>query len=296
MRRCDHGNLEGHPGFEVRWQEPDPAAGMFTAVLRVKNEARSLPFVLPGLLRAMEAVVVADNASDDGTPELARRIAAEHGAAERLEVVDYPFRVSRCGPEHLATPPTSVHSLTFFYNWSFARVRTRYCLKWDGDMVLTADGEQAFDELRWQLEGVDAVVEIPRYPVYVESPDVAYVDVEGHNREPFAWPNTPAFSVGKGFEWEILVRPESVAVVWMPEWTSFELKWLDADEFEHWSSTDFAATRRTRRKAREWEVFHAVRDGRLPFGVHRVESPGDQHVVDLLRRPESAHLVLDRLR
>jgi len=27
-----------------------------------------------------------------------------------------------------------VHSLTYFYNWSFSHVLTPYALKWDGDM------------------------------------------------------------------------------------------------------------------------------------------------------------------
>jgi glycosyltransferase involved in cell wall biosynthesis len=290
--RRDVAALDVPSGYEVRWHDPDPSLGMFTAVLRVKNEAISLPWVLPGLLEAVDAVVVADNGSDDGTPDLALRVAAEHGAEDRIEVVEYPFDVSRCGPEHLGTSPGSVHSLTYFYNWAFAHVRTPYCLKWDGDMVVTVDGERAFDELRWQLEGVDAVIHIPRYPVYVESPDVAYVDANLTNREPWGWPNKPEYHHGKGVEWEIPLWPASTPFVRMAEWTCFELKWLDADEFEHWSTTDFGTTRRTRRKAREWTVFHALRQGTLPFGVYRVESPGSTHVIDLLRRPESARFVL----
>ena len=46
-----------------------------TSVLRVKNEARSLPWVLPPLFRAVQQVVVVDNQSDDGTPEVARAVA-----------------------------------------------------------------------------------------------------------------------------------------------------------------------------------------------------------------------------
>ena len=292
LTRTDIGNLEQRRDFDVHWHEPD--SGMFTAVLRVKNEAQSLPFVLPGLFRVADALILVDNGSDDGTPEISQRVAEEQGAAGRFKVLEYPFAVSRCGSEHLATPPNSVHSLTYFYNWAFSHVRSRYCWKWDGDMVLTEEGERSFDELRWQLEGLDAVVQVPRYPVYIESPDVAYVDAEMRNREAWAWPNRKETFFVKSFEWELPLWPAGLPFLRLPEWTCFELKWLDADEFQHWSKSDFSGNVRTSRKAREWDVFHAVSEGRLPFGVFRVESPGDKHVIDLLREPASARYVLDR--
>ncbi len=293
MLRRDIHNREGLEAFDVQWRDPEPGAGMLTAVLRVKNEAESLPWVIPGLLRAVESIVLIDNESDDGTPDVARQVAKEQRAEDRLEVLQYPFAVSRCGPEHLETPPDSVSSLTYFYNWSFSRVRTRYCLKWDGDMVLTVDGERAFDELRWQLEGVDGIIQIPRYPVYVESADVAYVDGGVTNREPWGWPNKASFFHGKGFEWEIPLWPEGLPFVRLPEWTCFELKWLDADEFQHWSNVDFENHTRTGRKAREWSVFHGLRDGRLPPEVQRVVSAGPDHVIDLLRQPDAARYARD---
>jgi glycosyltransferase involved in cell wall biosynthesis len=293
LTRTDFVNLEQLKEFEVKWHPPSFEEGMFTAVLRVKNEAQSLPWVLPSLLRVSDAMVLVDNGSDDGTKEIALKVAEENGAADRFQAVDYPFSVSRCGAEHLATPPNSVHSLTYFYNWAFSHVKTRYNLKWDGDMVLTEEGERSFEELRWQLEGFDAVVQIPRYPVYIESEDVAYIDVDLINREAWLWPNREETFFVKSFEWELPLWPPNLPFLRLPEWTCFELKWLDADEFQHWSDASFTGNLRTGRKAREWEVFHAVSEGRLPFGVHRVESPGDKHVIELLREPSSARYVLD---
>jgi glycosyltransferase involved in cell wall biosynthesis len=288
--RKDFVNLEQLTDFEVRWR--DPGNGMFTAVLRVKNEAQSLPWVLPGILRVADETILVDNGSDDGTPEIAKKVAEEQGSGANFRVLEYPFQVSRCGSEHLATPPNSVHSLTYFYNWAFSHAGTQYWWKWDGDMVLTEEGERSFDELKWQLEALDAVINVPRYPVYIESEDVAYIDTEMVNREPWAWPNRKESFFVKSFEWELPLWPQNLTFLRLPEWTCFELKWLGADEFQHWSQTDFSETRRTRRKAREWDVFHAVSEGRVPFGVHRVESPGDKHVIDLLREPSSAQYVL----
>ena len=296
MTRTDIQNREGHADFDVHWNDAGPDGGRFTCVLRVKNEARSLPWVLPGLLRVSERVVLVDNGSDDGTPDIARGVAREQGASDRLDVYDYPFDVARCGPEHLSVPATSIHSLTYFYNWAFSHVKTSYCLKWDGDMVLTHDGEAHLRQLRWQLESVDAIVQIPRYAVYIESDDVAYIDVAHENLEPWAWPNKPAFHFGKAFEWEILVRPPSLPVIVLPPWSLFELKWLDADEFQNWAQTDFNTTAiRTGRKNREWAVFHAVREGKVPEGVHRVDSPGEKHVIELLKEPETARYVLEAI-
>jgi glycosyltransferase involved in cell wall biosynthesis len=291
--REDFHNLEDHEGFEVHWHEADPNLGTFTAVLRVKNEARSLPWVLPGLLRVSDRLILIDNGSDDGTPDVARQVAETEGATDRYEGLEYPFSVARCGPEHLSVPSESIHSLTYFYNWAFSHVQTRYCLKWDGDMVLTKDGENYMQQLRWQLEGVDAIIQIPRYAVYVESDKIAYLDAGLTNREPWAWPNKPAFHFGKAFEWEIPVWPPSLPFIRLPEWTCFELKWLDADEFAHWSTQEnFKGSDRTSRKAREWSVFHAVQGGDMPEGVHKIESPDDRHVVDYLREPEHVELVL----
>ena len=146
-------NLEGHTDFNVRWawseERLEPG---FTAVVRVKNEALALPWVLPPLLRAVRRVEIVDNGSTDGTADVARAVAEEEGAADRLEVRSYPFSVARCGPEHLGTPAGSVHNLAYFYNWAFSHVRTGYALKWDGDMVLTDSAVELFRDLAWQLE------------------------------------------------------------------------------------------------------------------------------------------------
>lgn len=293
MKRKDFCNREGITDFEVRWSEPAKAQGTFTAVLRVKNEARSLPFVLPALLRVADALVLVDNGSDDGTPQVAQEVAKAQGDEDKLEIYEYPYSIARCGAEHLGTPPDSIHSLTYFYNWSFSHVKTRYNWKWDGDMVLTEAGERHFAELKWQLEALQAIIQIPRYPVYVESEDVAYLDADMRNREAWAWPNGSEYYFGKGFEWEIPVWPADLPYVRLPEWTTFELKWLDADEFLHWTpEEDFTDSKRTTRKAREWSVFHAVREGRIPVGVHRIESPGDTHVIDLLRGPGALELLM----
>jgi hypothetical protein len=287
-------NLEGHTEFNVRWawSDGDVVPG-FTAVVRVKNEAEPLPWVLPLLLRAVRQVVVVDNGSSDGTADVARRVAAEMGAADRLEVHTYPFSVARCGQEHLDTPAASVHSLAYFYNWAFSHVRTGYALKWDGDMVLTDTAVNVLRDLAWQLEASEVVVKIPRYPLYVGDDRHAFLDVGLSNREPWAWPNRPGYSFVKAMEWELPMWSDDIATMMLPDWACLELKHLTDDEFAHWSPTDFDASARTQRKRREWQVFHALAEGREPpDGVVPVEAPEGRHVIDYVRStwlPEKAN-------
>jgi Sulfotransferase family len=292
-RKPDIVNLEDEPDFHVRWAWADgPVKPGFTGVLRVKDESASLPWVLPPLLRAVERVVMIDNGSTDGSQDLAREVAAREGAADRFEVLDYPFSVSRCGPEHLGTAVDSVHSLAHFYNWSFSHVRTSYALKWDGDMVLTDGAVAMIRDLSWQLEGVEAVVRIPRHALYLESDRRGYLDTALRNREPWGWPNGPAYTFVKAFEWELPRWPEGIRTVALPEWGCIELKHLDADEFAHWSQTDFTLSGRTQRKKREWDIFQAKANGTpLPEGLIEITAPEGVHVVDHVREtwmPERA--------
>jgi Sulfotransferase family len=278
-------NVEGHTEFNVRWAWADTALDSgFTAVVRVKNEARSLPWVLPALLRAVRRVVLIDNGSTDGTSAVARRVAAESGAADRLELLSYPFAIARCGEEHLGTPAASVHSLAYFYNWSFAHVRTGYALKWDGDMVLTDAAVGALRDLAWQLEASEVVVKVPRYPLYVLDDRRAFVDLALRNCEPWGWPNRPGHGFVKAMEWELPLWRPDIATITLSDWSCVEVKHLDADEFGHWSPTDFNGSARTARKRREWQVFHALAaGGRPPADVVPVHAPDGVHVIEYVR-------------
>ena len=229
-------------------------------------------------------MILVDTGSRAGCVDVARRLAAETGATDRLDVLAYPFSVARCGPEHLGTPADSLASLAYFYNWSFSHVRTRYALKWDGDMVLTDPLVNVLRDLAWQLEAFDALVRMPRYPLFVADDRHAFLDTGIVNREPWAWPNGPGYSFTKAMEWELSVSPADVETVVLPDWSCIELKHLDVDEFAHWSHNEFDASARTARKERVWGVFHALAEGaEPPEDVVRIEAPKGEHVVDYVR-------------
>ena len=276
-------NLEGHTDFDITWPwlRPEGLRPGATAVLRVKNEAPSLPFVLPPLLRACDAVLLVDNGSDDGTPDVAREVAARAGYADELTVTSYPFAVARAGAEHLAQHELSVHSLSYFYNWCFAQVGTRYSWKWDGDMVLTTEGEVSMGDLSWQVGDVPSIVRVPRHGLYLESESKGYLDLGWRNAEEWGFPIGPDFVYTKAFEWEIRTTPVGVRSIALPQGLCVELKYLHGEEFAHWTDPEsFATSWRNRRKRREWEVFHALRDGVVLPGVHEITAPDGVHIVD----------------
>src|ERR1700754_1301940 len=223
-------NLEGDPAFDVHWAWADgPLSPGLTAILRAKDEARTLPWTLPPLLRAVDRVVLIDNGSTDGTADVARETAADHGY--ELDVYAYPFAVSRCGPEHLATPARSVHSLTHFYNWSFALARTTYVLKWDADMALAEAAVAALRDLAWQLEAAQRGIRVPRRPLYVLDERRAFLDVGICNCEPWGWPNAPGYTFVKAFDWELPLWGGRPRFLTLPDFACVELKLLDDDEF-----------------------------------------------------------------
>jgi glycosyltransferase involved in cell wall biosynthesis len=287
-------NLEGHTAYDVTWPwaREEPLRAGATAVVRVKDEARSLPFVLPPLLRAVDEVVLVDNGSTDGTPQVAAATAERAGLAHRLRQRSYPFAVARAGREHVAVHEHSVHSLAYFYNWCFSQVRTRYSWKWDGDMVLTDEAVTSMAALSWQVGSVPVVTRVSRHGLYVRDESTAYLDKGLRNAEEWGFPVGPDFVFTKGFEWEVQTTPERVRRIGLPHGLCVELKWLEGDEFAHWTDPgSFATSSRNRRKRREWEVFTALRAdlpgpgarADLPTGVVEVVAPSGVHVVDFVR-------------
>ena len=279
--------MEGLPEYDVTWPwHQAPLRPGLTCVFRVKNEARNLPWVLPPMFRAVQHVVLVDNLSDDDTAEAGLRVARESGAEDRYTGVTYPFQVSRAGAEHRATPGDSVHSLTHFYNWSFSHVRTAYSMKWDGDMVLTPEGEAVLADLAWQLEDAEAVVVVPRHPLTVVDDRTGWLDLGMRFLEPWIYPMGPEFTFVKAFEWEVREWPERCERMVLPDGLCVELKWLDADEFAHWTDVEDFSSARAPRKRREWEVDRAIREGRADTidGLVRITAPPGVHIVDHVTR------------
>ena len=128
-----------------------------------------------------------------------------------------------------------MHSLAYFYNWCFAQVQTRYSWKWDGDMVLTTEGEVSIGDLGWQVGDVQTIIRVPRHGLYLESESKGYLDLGLRNAEEWGFPIGPDFVFTKAYEWEIRTTPDPVRSIGLPHGLCVELKYLDGDEFAHWT-------------------------------------------------------------
>ena len=243
--------------------------------------------MLPPIFAAVQHVLLVDNGSDDGTADVARAVAEECGAADRLTVLDYPHRVSRAGGEHLATPATSVHSLTHFYNWCFSHVRTTYSMKWDGDMVLTPEGTGILRDLSWQLQSTRAIVAMPRHPLTVVDESTGWLDLSLRFLEPWVYPMGPDSRSSRPSTGSCASTRRASSGSCSSRGWCVEVKWLDADEYAHWrrDGVDFTNTR-LYRKLREFEVDEAIRNGdpEALGGLVRVTAPEGVHIIDHVSR------------
>ena len=151
----DIASLEGDPAYDVTWPWTLRRAAGARADVRLPGAQRGAqPAVgaAADLRRGRSTCCSSTTAPTTAPPTW--RAASPRSAARPSgsPSSDYPHRVARAGGEHLATPATSVHSLTHFYNWCFSHVRTTYSMKWDGDMVLTPEGAGILRDLSWQLQ------------------------------------------------------------------------------------------------------------------------------------------------
>ncbi len=242
-----------------------PCGPGLTCVFRVKDEARNLPWVLPRHARGGASTSSSSTtAPTDGTPE----VAAARGGRGRRRRTATPARRTRTAsagraPSTSPRRPDSVHSLTHFYNWSFAHVRTTYSMKWDGDMVLTPEGVGVLQRPVWQLSARARWWRCPRHPL-VWSRATRWRGSTSASRflEPWVYPMGPTSPSSRRSSGRCASSPPTSERIVAPEGLCVELKWLDADEFAHWSPIDDFADSRVQRKRREQEVDRALREGR----------------------------------
>ncbi len=142
-------------------------------------------------------------------------------------------------------------------------------------MVLTTEGETRLGDLAWQIGGVQSIIRVPRHGLYLDGdPSKGYLDLGLRNAEEWGYPIGPDFVFTKAFEWEVRTTPEPVRSIGLPHGLCVELKYLDGDEFAHWTDpASFATSYRNKRKRREWAVFNALQEGTVLPGVHEIARP-----------------------
>ena len=255
-------NLEGHTEFDITWPwtRPGGLRPGTTAVLRVKDEARIAAVGAAAAAAGLRPRAGRRQRLDRRHPRGGRRdrrAGRARGQAHARRRT--PSRWRAPAPSTSPSHERSVHSLAYFYNWCFAQVQTRYSWKWDGDMVLTTEGEVSIGDLGWQVGDVQSIIRVPRHGLYLESDSKGYLDLGLRNAEEWGFPIGPDFVFTKAYEWEIRTTPDPVRSIGLPHGLCVELKYLDGDEFAHWTDpASFATSYRNKRKRREWTVYNAL--------------------------------------
>jgi len=257
--RLDFTNREGFTNFNFTLFEGRAKHGV-TAMLRVKNEQGKIAYCLGSIIDSFNEIVLVDNGSDDSTVEIVRKLKSEIDHEDKIRLYSYPFRIARCGQEHLDTPEDSVHSLVYYYNWALSRCSFKYVSKWDGDMILRKEAKEALrklfvkiqsDEKRcWQFYG---------QTIYRDIAGMLYLAKGEVNREIqlFPYGYNPRFFKVDLFE-ALLARPP-LPVATLEEIAFYELKFASEDEFSHWSTEDIP----TERKRREKQNFRLIKSGAI---------------------------------
>lgn len=254
-------NREGFRNFDFMLAQGRVRPGV-SALLRIRNEAPKLPYVLASMFELFDEIVLVDNASDDDSARIAREFKERQDRADRLKLYAYPFTIARYGAEHAATPETSVHSVVYYYNWALAQCACRYVCKWDGDMVIKPDARRALAMVFRETQAEETCWILRGQTVYRDAAGRCYLAPDETNGEVRLFPNGNA-RFYKADPYEVLAARPALPQRTVPEVTFYELKFVDEDEFSHWTPhTTFV----TDRKKREWESFQMVQRGELTPG------------------------------
>lgn len=269
-RRMEFRNREGDEAYAFSLPSRGGTPGT-SAFVRARDEASKIEPCLRSILPVFDEIHVIDNGSRDDTAAIVRRVRESADGGAKIRLHSYPFAVRRFGPEHDATPADSLHSLVYFTNWALSRCTRRHVCKWDADMVLVRERREAFARLLAGLGGGwPAAWSLAGQTVY-RAPDGTFLEPRGEvNREVRVFPLGSDVRFHKRDHWEELVRPRRLRTHRFAPVCFYELKFLDAEEFDHWSTTAFPSLR----KRREWASFQRLRtwpvDGAHgTYGAHR---------------------------
>jgi glycosyltransferase involved in cell wall biosynthesis len=252
-------NCEGVEAYDFSLLRSRAVPGV-SAMVRVRNEAQKISHCLRSILPVFDEIIVVDNASDDGTIDIVRDVIGREDTAGKIRLLSYPYRLARFGPEHAATPDDSLHSAVYYTNWTLSHCTRRYVCKWDGDMVLVRKTRTAFREFLHGLQaGRPACWTLSGQTVYRDDHGDYYLARGEINKEIEIFPYSLMCRFKKRPHLESLQRPVIFPKKDFTPVCFFELKFVDEDEFSHWSDREWPSER----KRREWANYQLVRDGQV---------------------------------
>ncbi|MFO1092557.1 MAG: glycosyltransferase family 2 protein [Planctomycetaceae bacterium] len=238
-------NLEGERDYEFTIPRSIDTPGI-SAMIRAKNEESKIRQCLESIYDVFDEVVFIDNGSTDRTAAIVEEYRREHDAAGKIRTYSYPFSVARCGSEHRSTPRNSVRSLAYYYNYCLSRVGRRHVCKWDADMVVVPPMREQFRELLRRIVAEDVSGVIVRGQTVYRTPQGRYLAAVGEvNEEPQIAHVTYVQDFRKAWATErwMVLRPVRL----LDDPVFYELKYVNEQEFSHWTSVNEATAKSRKR-------------------------------------------------
>lgn len=259
-RPLDFRNAEGHRQFDFTLAPGRRHAPGVSAMLRIKNEATKIERCILSIHDLFDEVIVVNNGSTDDTRALVEGLIAS-GRCPGVRLFDYPFVLSRCGAENADTAGDSVHSLTYYSNWSISHCSRRWVFKWDGDMFLPSAMREPMRRALARIRtGGLKLWNVKGQTVYIDRSGQAWAARGEVNQEEMCFPNSPFVHFQKQQLWERLTTPFYLEEDCPPEVLFLEIKDTREDEFAHWTDTSSFSPR----KLTEYRNYITVRDSTEP--------------------------------
>jgi glycosyltransferase involved in cell wall biosynthesis len=260
-------NEERKKEYDIINQDPETFKLGCSALLRVKNEEKTIRASIISIIDIVDEIVYIDNKSTDETVSIVENIEQNHINGSKIKIYQYPFDVAKCGEEHRQTSPTSLSSLVYYYNWSKSKCNFNTILKWDGDMVLKP-GLETSQHLKNELTTIGTSDSLRAYKleattIYVKDSSY-FLSVKEKNQETRIFRNLNSNFFEKGWDWEVLKLEKNTVVKALKQTKAFEIKYVDDDEFSHWSEMSFNSVRKVRE-------FRNHRSLNLNFPFHESE-------------------------
>ena len=118
-------NYENFKDFNFKIPRFSQRKGI-SAFIRAKNEENKIALCLNSIIEVFDEIIVIDNQSHDQTSSIVTEFKQKHVLGEKIKLIKYPFSIARCGQEHNQTPERSVHSLAYFYNYSWSHCTYKF--------------------------------------------------------------------------------------------------------------------------------------------------------------------------
>lgn len=238
-------NLENIAAYDIVASDNLNNRGI-SVMLRVKNEENTIQASILSIIDFVDEVFVFDNRSTDNTVEIVDELALRY--PNRIRLKSYPFDVSLCGREFANTPPESIRSLAYYYNWCKSWCRFSYLIKWDADMIIPENKRTRWKTIRERVLNSDNLVHQLIGRLVVLDTARIFRDSELNIQEPRIYPNTSDYYYVRSdncyterisFRGAIFESCKAeLNMTYSEEMDFFEIKDMNQNEFEHFGKDE----------------------------------------------------------